>query len=119
MPRPTARERINAALRYGITLRPSGEMKWTAHVDTYTVRKQDSQSFNLIGFDADSEADAARFAAEASAKRLYGEQGVASFIHINDAPLYRASIGYYHNGVTMGSTISILILRYTHPVTGK
>lgn len=88
-------------------------MQWTAHVETRAARPQDCQTFDLIAFDADSEADAARLAAEASAKRLYGEQGVAAFIDRLRAPLYVASIGYHHNGVTKGSSLSILILPYS------
>ena len=120
-------QRINIALARGILLQPSGNMKWTASVTVFGVTPQQAQTFNLIDFAADSEADAARFAAEASAKRIYGDEGssgfinnIKTFINNTEAPLYIASIGYYDGrGVTRGRSISILIRRYTHPVTGK
>ena len=105
-------QRINIALARGILLQPSGNMKWTASVTVFGVTPQQAQTFNLIDFAADSEADAARFAAEASARRVYGEEGSASFVNHTDAPLYMASIGYYDgHGVTRGRTISILLHR--------
>ena len=108
----------------GLLLQPSGNMKWTANVTVFGVTPQEIQTFNLIDFAADSETDAARFAAEASAKRVYGEEGSSSFVNHShaDASLYMASIGYYdvrHGSVTRGRSIEILICRYTHPVTGK
>ena len=108
--------RIAIALARGILLQPSGDMKWTANVRVFGVTPQEAQTFNLIAFTADSEADAARFAAEASARRVYGEEGSASFVNHTDAPLYMASIGYYDGrGVTRGRSVEILI----HPVTDK
>lgn len=108
------------AMARGLLLKPSGQMKWTAHVKVFGVTPQETQTFNLIGFDADSEGDAAQFAAEASAKRLYGDEGTRSFVNPTDSPLYMASIGYYDgHGVTRGRSIEMLILRYRHPVTGK
>lgn len=95
-------------------------MRWTAHVTVFGVTPQETQNFNIIGFAADSEADAARSATEMSAKRIYGDEGSASFVQAIDAPLYRASIGYYDGrGVTRGRSIELLLIRYTHPVTGK
>ena len=95
-------------------------MKWTAHVKVFGITPQQTQNFNIIGFDANSEMDAARAATEMSAKRIYGTEGSASFVNELDAPLYRASIGYYDGrGVTRGRSIELLLIRYTHPVTGK
>ena len=92
-------------------------MKWTANVTVFSITPQERQTFNLIDFAADSEPDAARFAAEAGAKRVYGEEGSVSFVNSIDAPLYMASIGYYdRHGVTRGRSIQILIRPYKHPV---
>lgn len=113
-------QRINIAIARGILLAPSGNMRWTAHVTVFGAHPRETQTFNIIGFAADSEADAARAATEMSAKRVYGAEGSASFINEANAPLYRASIGYYDGrGVTRGRSIELLLIRYTHPVTGK
>ena len=108
--------RINIALARGLLLQPSGNMKWTANVTVFGVTPQQAQTFNLINFAADNEADAARLAAEASAKRVYGDEGSVSFVNATDTSLYTASIGYYDGrGVTRGRSISMLI----HSMTGK
>lgn len=94
-------------------------MKWSAHVTVFGAAPQETQKFSWMG-DADSESDAARFAAEASAKRVYGDEGTMSFVNETHKPLYMASIGYYDGrGVTRGRSIEMLILRYGHPVTGE
>lgn len=113
-------QRIMVAMARGLLLKPSGQMKWTAHVEVFGVTPQESQMFDLIGFDADSESDAAQVAAEASAIRVYGIEGTRSKVDVTHSPLYIASIGYYDGkGVTRGRSIEMLILRYRHPVTGK
>lgn len=113
-------QRIVIAMARGILLKPSGKMKWTAHVTALAARPQEVETFNLISYDADSEADAARWASDAAAKRLYGDAGTTTFMETTDAPLYVTSIGLYEGrGVTRGRGLKILILPYSHPVTGK
>lgn len=88
-------------------------MKWTAHVTALAARPRDAQEFNIIGFAADSEGDAARIASNISAKRLYGDEGITTFIETKHAPLYITSIGLYDGkGVTRGRSLRILLLEY-------
>lgn len=112
--------RIMIAMARGVLLKPSGTMKWIANVTVFSTTPLTGQQFNLIDFAADSEIDAARFAAEASAKRVYGNEGSVSFVNQTNGPLYMATIGFYDgHGITRGRSVEILIRRYEHPVTGE
>lgn len=94
-------------------------MKWTANVELRSPTLRHSDVFNLIDFPADSEADAARFAAEASAQRVYGLKGGAGKIEAKHAPLYVAAIGVWDNLTLRGCTASILIRKYEPVIYDK
>lgn len=94
-------------------------MQWTANVELRSPTLRHSDVFNLIAFAADSEADAARFAAEASAKKVYGDNGAAGAINCLHAPLYRAAIGVRDNFTLRGCTASILIRKYEPVIYDK
>jgi hypothetical protein len=106
------------ALAHGITLKASGKMKWTANVDVYGVTPEDSTVYSLCPIEADSESDAARFAAKSVAEAIYGTPSAeAGFV--NQSPpeagstVYMAHVGLYQgNGSSAGRSLRILIREY-------
>ena len=88
-------------------------MNWIANVFVNDIRY--GETFNIFPFPADSEADAARWAADAAAKKLFGEYGQSTFVNqIADQPLYKANVGLYQGaGVTKGKSLSILIRKWS------
>jgi hypothetical protein len=101
------------ALARGILLKPSGKMKWTANCVVLGPTPQASEDIGLVAFDADTEFDAARFAAQQIAKAKFGKYGEAGFVHPHKPPVYLATIGEFEGYSAMrGVSLSILIREY-------
>lgn len=101
--------RVQIAVRMGIVLKPSGKTRWTATAVSQGTRPKDSQTFQLAPFEADSETEAARVAAELIARHFYGLAGGAGFINRTHAGVWMASIGVYRNRAIEGRSISIVV----------
>ena len=89
-------------------------MRYIANCTVLATTPQASKHFDLWPLEAENEIAAARMAAEGVAKAVYGAFGAASSVEPqdDDENLFLASVGEYHNGVTRGSTLSILIREY-------
>jgi hypothetical protein len=115
MLRPTPYQQIVAAIRFGIQLKPSGKMQWTANVTALAPWPSGDQHVSVFPIEADSDLAAARIAAESVARRVYGENWMVGPINRIDgetSPLFRASAGSYHNGRITGSTLQVLVREY-------
>ena len=109
----SAFERIRAAVKFGLIIKPSGNMRWIANVTVLYTFPSQYRDMNLFPIPADSEIDAARWAAEKCAVVLYKNNPNVSCVQpVEGNNLFKASIGDYHNGVTRGCSLSILIRAY-------
>lgn len=87
-------------------------MKWTASTTVFRTEPRHGTTHSFPGIEADSELDAARSAANMAAQYFYHDMGTTSGFLNEVAPhLFRASIGNYVNGVTIGHTVEILLWR--------
>jgi hypothetical protein len=102
------------ALARGITLKASGKMKWVANIEVHGVRPEDSSVYSLCPIPADSESDAARYAALTVAQAMFGTDGDASYVNQTAKPgVYMATVGVYvGHGVTHGQSAEILVREY-------
>jgi hypothetical protein len=102
------------ALARGITLKASGKMKWTANINVHGATPEESSVYSLCPIPADSESDAARYAALTVARAMFGAEGDASYVNQTAKPgVYMATVGVYiGQGVTRGQSAKILIREY-------
>lgn len=107
-------QRNMIALTHGITLKPSGKMKWVANIDVLAAEAQDTNCFSIFPIDADSEIDAARAAALNIAKVLFGEEADIGFVApCPEKNLYVVTCGLYQgHGLTRGKSLSVLVHEY-------
>jgi hypothetical protein len=111
MPSLAPWQRNVIALARGITLKASGQMKWSANVNVHGVTPEDSSIYSVNAIDADSESDAAREVANTVAQAMFGAEGVASFINQTAMQgVYMATVGVYvGHGVTRGQDARIVL----------
>jgi hypothetical protein len=102
------------ALARGITLKASGRMKWVANINVHGATPEASSVYSLCPIPADSESDAARYAALTVSQAMFGKAGDASYVNQTAKPgVYMATVGVYMgNGVTHGQSAEILVRQY-------
>jgi hypothetical protein len=115
MPSLAPWQRNVIALARGITLKASGQMKWSANIEVHGVTPQDSTIYSLFPIEADDQYQAARSAALSVAKAIYGPRGDAawSFERREGDNFYVINIGLYEGaGVTRGRSCEVLVREY-------
>ena len=108
----TPYERLVIALRHGVLVKRSKQMRYAADVVHQSVRPHDDDRFTVVPVEAGTELEAARRVAEIAAVRRYEEDGSVGYVSpgLGDG-WYRASVGVQqrsHDGIALhGVTISI------------
>ena len=89
-------------------------MRYIANVTKLAATPQGSEFMSLFPLEAKNEMEAARLAAEGSAKAIYGFDGafIGAVQPQEGDNLFLATVGGYRHGVVTGRTLSILIRKY-------
>ena len=108
----TPYQRLVIALRHGVLVKRSKQMRYAADVVHHSVRQADDDRFCLVPIEAADAISAARRIAEIAARRRYEDAGEVGYISPQAAPgWYRAAIGEQKRSddgiTTRGVTISI------------
>ena len=108
----TPYERLVIALRHGVLVKRSKQMRYAADVVHQSVRPQDDDRFTVASVEAGDEFEAVRKVAQIAAVRRYAEEGSVGFLErAHGEGRFLATIGEQQrsdDGITLrGVTISI------------